>query len=207
MSAVPELRPFTALRPLPQLASRVAAPPYDVVDAEQARAAMLAAPDSFLRVTRPDADPWLEAAPAPGEEHEHGRQALADLVRRGVLVREEAPSLWVYRQRVPRSGVSVARAGGAPSRQCREGRRPTVAGSAPRPVRAPAYDRERIVASGSGSTRPGSGLSTGSKLMSPLPSDPSLPSPVPRTAPPTVRVPNGRQERPSSDTASVSVKP
>jgi uncharacterized protein (DUF1015 family) len=103
MAAVPELRPFTALRPLPQLAHRVAAPPYDVVDAEQARAAMLAAPDSFLRVTRPDADPWLEATPAPGEEHEHGRQALHELVRRGVLVRDDAPALWVYRQQVPRS--------------------------------------------------------------------------------------------------------
>jgi uncharacterized protein (DUF1015 family) len=103
MAAVPELRPFTALRPLPQLAHRVAAPPYDVVDAEQAREIMLAAPDSFLRVTRPDADPWLEAPPAPGEEHAHGRQALHELVRRGVLVREEAPALWVYRQQVPRS--------------------------------------------------------------------------------------------------------
>jgi uncharacterized protein (DUF1015 family) len=103
MAPVPELRPFPALRPLPQLAHRVAAPPYDVVDAEQARAAMLAAPDSFLRVTRPDADPWLERPPAPGEEHEHGRDALHELVRRGVLVREEAPALWVYRQQVPRS--------------------------------------------------------------------------------------------------------
>ena len=103
MAAVPELRPFTALRPLPQLAHRVAAPPYDVVDAEQAREAMLAAPDSFLRVTRPDADPWLDAAPAPGDEHEHGRHALSELVRRGVLVREQAPALWVYRQQVPRS--------------------------------------------------------------------------------------------------------
>src|SRR4051794_20729373 len=103
MAAVPVLRPFTALRPLPQLASRVAAPPYDVVDEEQARAAMLAAPDSFLRVTRPDADPWLAQAPAPGEEHEHGRHALSELVRRGVLVREEVPALWVYRQQVPRS--------------------------------------------------------------------------------------------------------
>ena len=103
MAAVPVLRPFTALRPLPQLASRVAAPPYDVVDEEQARAAMLAAPDSFLRVTRPDADPWLEEAPVAGEEHEHGREALNELVRRGVLVREEGPALWIYRQQVPRS--------------------------------------------------------------------------------------------------------
>src|SRR4051812_35012019 len=103
MAAVPVLRPFTALRPLPQLASRGAAPPYDVVDAEQARAAMLAARDSFLRVTRPDGDPWLEEAPAAGEEHEHGREALNERVRRGVLVREEDPALWIYREQVPRS--------------------------------------------------------------------------------------------------------
>ncbi len=103
MAAVPHLRPFAALRPLPHLAARVAAPPYDVVDEAQARAAMLAAPDSFLRVTRPDADPYLEVPPGPGEEHEHGLHALRELVRRGVLVREEAPALWVYRQQVPRS--------------------------------------------------------------------------------------------------------
>jgi uncharacterized protein (DUF1015 family) len=103
MAPVPDLRPFTALRPLPHLAARVAAPPYDVVDEAQARAAMLAAPDSFLRVTRPDADPSLERPPAPGEEHEHGLHALRELVRRGVLVREDAPALWVYRQQVPRS--------------------------------------------------------------------------------------------------------
>jgi uncharacterized protein (DUF1015 family) len=107
MGAVPELTPFTALRPLPHLVSRVAAPPYDVVDADQARDAMLAAPDSFLRVTRPDADPWLEEPPAPGAEHEHGLQALREFVRRGVLVREEAPAYWVYRQQVPRSSVGA----------------------------------------------------------------------------------------------------
>ncbi len=105
MSGVPELTPFTALRPLPHLVSRVVAPPYDVVDADQARDAMLAAPDSFLRVTRPDADPWLEEPPGPGEEHEQGLQALRDLVRRGILVREEAPAFWVYRQQVPRSAL------------------------------------------------------------------------------------------------------
>ncbi len=57
---VVDLQPFTALRPLPHLAHRVAAPPYDVVDAEQAAAMIHTSPDSFLRVTRPDADPWLD---------------------------------------------------------------------------------------------------------------------------------------------------
>ncbi len=121
MSAVADVRPFTALRPLPQLAHRVAAPPYDVVDAEEARQIMLTAPDSFLHVTRPDADPAREPRPAwAGDsakarerEHEHGREALRELVRRGVLVREPGPALWVYRQQVGGgvSGVGI-RAGG-----------------------------------------------------------------------------------------------
>jgi uncharacterized protein (DUF1015 family) len=106
MSAVADLRPFRALRPLPQLASRVAAPPYDVVSADEARALMLATPDSFLRVTRPDADPYADPHARSGDaeeaahEHGRGRQALWELVRRGVLVREPAPGLWVYRQQI-----------------------------------------------------------------------------------------------------------
>ena len=112
MGRVADVRPFSALRPLPQLAHRVAAPPYDVVSADQAREIMCAQPDSFLRVTRPDADPYLEPTPGqdddvdpighpdPDAEHRHGRAALAELVRRGVLVREAQPAFWVYRQQV-----------------------------------------------------------------------------------------------------------
>jgi uncharacterized protein (DUF1015 family) len=111
MCAVAAVRPFAALRPLPQLAHRVAAPPYDVVSTDEARQIMLSAPDSFLRVTRPDADPFREQDPdaqeprepveeRPDAEHEQGRSALAELVRRGVLVREPERALWVYRQQV-----------------------------------------------------------------------------------------------------------
>ncbi len=103
MAAVVDLQPFTALHPLPQLAHRVAAPPYDVVDAEQARTLMLAAPDSFLRVTRPDADPWQDdAGHDEALDAEHGLEALRGLVRRGVLVRDEAAAYWIYRQQVAR---------------------------------------------------------------------------------------------------------
>jgi uncharacterized protein (DUF1015 family) len=96
---VADVRPFTALRPLPQLAHKVAAPPYDVVEADEARAIIERAPDSFLRVTRPDADP-ASTAVTEDEQHEQGAFALRELVRRGVLVREEQPSFWVYRQQV-----------------------------------------------------------------------------------------------------------
>ena len=60
------VRPFRAVRPVPEAASRVAAVPYDVVNVEEARA--LAAPDSlnFLHVSRaeidlpPDTDPHAD---------------------------------------------------------------------------------------------------------------------------------------------------
>jgi uncharacterized protein (DUF1015 family) len=93
------VRPFVALRPLPQLAHRVAAPPYDVVEADEARAIIEGSPDSFLRVTRPDADPDSRATTVE-EEHERGAFALHELIRRGVLVRETEPAFWVYRQQV-----------------------------------------------------------------------------------------------------------
>jgi uncharacterized protein (DUF1015 family) len=96
---VTDVRPFTALRPLPQLAHKVAAPPYDVVEADEARAIIEREPDSFLRVTRPDADPSSPAADEH-EQHEQGALALQELVRRGVLVREAQPAFWVYRQQV-----------------------------------------------------------------------------------------------------------
>jgi uncharacterized protein (DUF1015 family) len=96
---VADVRPFTALRPLPQLAHKVAAPPYDVVEADEARAIIESAPDSFLRVTRPDADP-ANTAVSEDEQHERGAFALKEFVRRGLLVREAQPAFWVYRQQV-----------------------------------------------------------------------------------------------------------
>ena len=47
-------RCFTAWRAAPGLESRVASPPYDVLDAAQARALAGDDPACFLRVTRPD---------------------------------------------------------------------------------------------------------------------------------------------------------
>ena len=50
------IRPFRALRPPRELVSRVAAPPYDVVDTAEARALAAGNRDSFLRISRPEID-------------------------------------------------------------------------------------------------------------------------------------------------------
>jgi uncharacterized protein (DUF1015 family) len=94
------LRPFRALRPPPALAARVASPPYDVVNTREARALAAGNADSFLRVSRPEID-----LPDGTDEHAdavyaQGALNLADLQRRGVLVADAAPRLFVYAQKM-----------------------------------------------------------------------------------------------------------
>jgi len=93
-----DLRPFRALRPRVDLAHRVAAPPYDVVDTAEARALAHGNPYSFLHVNRPEID-LPDAIPADSEPvHAAGRAALNNLIARGVLGLDPAPSYSVYRQ-------------------------------------------------------------------------------------------------------------
>jgi uncharacterized protein (DUF1015 family) len=94
------LTPFRALRPPPDRAARVAAPPYDVVSTREARELAAGNPDSFLRVSRPEID-----LPPGTDEHSEpvyrkGAENLAELVRRGVLVQDPAPRFYVYAQRM-----------------------------------------------------------------------------------------------------------
>ncbi len=91
------LEPFRALRPTPELASRIASPPYDVLDSAEARA--LAADDehTFLHVEKPeiDLDPGID--PHDPRVYEKGRDNLRSMVARGWLVRDERPAYYVYR--------------------------------------------------------------------------------------------------------------
>jgi uncharacterized protein (DUF1015 family) len=96
---VVDVRPFQALRPPRELAARVSAPPYDVMDVEEARAMAAGNPDSFLHVSRPEIDLPPDVDPYAPEVHAQGRQSLAEFVARGVLVRDVTPGYLVYRQR------------------------------------------------------------------------------------------------------------
>lgn len=92
------VRPFRALRPPNDLAARVAAPPYDVVDADEARALTAGNDVSFLRISRPEVD--LDPSVPPDSEpvYRQARTNLEEFVRRGVLVADPAPGFSVYRQ-------------------------------------------------------------------------------------------------------------
>jgi len=92
------LHPFRALRPAPDLAAQVASPPYDVVSREEAARLAAGNPLSFLHVCRSDIDLPQEVAPHDPRVYATARETLDRLVADGVLLREPAPSLYLYRQ-------------------------------------------------------------------------------------------------------------
>ena len=93
-----ELHPFRALRPADGLASKVACPPYDVMNVHEARAIGNNNPDSFIHVIRPDADLPDSVDPYSDVVYAQARKGLNELRERGVLVQDETEAIWLYRQ-------------------------------------------------------------------------------------------------------------
>ncbi|MDR2296019.1 MAG: DUF1015 family protein [Clostridiales Family XIII bacterium] len=92
------LRPFRALRPKAALAERVLAPPYDVMDRAEAKAMAGENAYSFLRVTRAEIELPDGTDAYDARVYERSKENLDGFVRDGVLFREEAPRLYIYRQ-------------------------------------------------------------------------------------------------------------
>ena len=94
------LIPFSALRPTPEAASRVAAVPYDVVDAAEARALAAGNPLSFLHVSRAEIDLADSVNPYSDEVYARAVSNFVGLRSTAPLVVEDTPSLYVYRLRM-----------------------------------------------------------------------------------------------------------
>jgi uncharacterized protein (DUF1015 family) len=97
MQAVTLVRPFAALRPTPAHAAAVIAPPYDVVNTDEARALAANRPQSFLHISRPEIDLPPGSSPYSDAAYAQGARNLERLVADGVLVREAEPSFYIYR--------------------------------------------------------------------------------------------------------------
>ena len=91
------VRPFRALRPRPERAADVIAPPYDVVSTDEARALAAGRPASFLHISRPEIDLPPGTSPYSDAAYARGAANLARLVDSGTLVRDAEPSYYVYR--------------------------------------------------------------------------------------------------------------
>jgi uncharacterized protein (DUF1015 family) len=90
---------FAALRPDRTKAPEIASVPYDVVTTEEAACIIRQCPDSFLRVSRPDAEcPGI--SPRDDRVYRHGKKVLDRMIDSGLMRRDSSPAIYVYRVRI-----------------------------------------------------------------------------------------------------------
>jgi len=93
----PLIRPFTGLRPRSELATEIAAPPYDVLSSDEARERAAGKPLSFLHISKaeidlpPDVDHYSPAVYAKSAQN------LAAMIESGALFRDTKPCYYAYR--------------------------------------------------------------------------------------------------------------
>ena len=91
------IRPFAALRPVPEHVADVIAPPYDVLNTEEARARADGRPHSFLHISKPEIDLPEGADPFAPEVYARGAENLQRLIKENILFREDSPCYYIYR--------------------------------------------------------------------------------------------------------------
>lgn len=94
------IKPFRALRPPKDLAGKVSALPYDVMNVEEARAMAGENPNSFLHISRPEIDLPAEIDPHDESVYQQGKLNLGEFIRNGVLKQDSCDCFYVYRQQM-----------------------------------------------------------------------------------------------------------
>jgi len=90
------IKPFRALRPDPAKAERVACAPYDVVYESEAREQIAQNSETFLRVTRPEADMPPGVDPHSAEAFAKGRENLETFIRDRVMQFDPSEAVYIY---------------------------------------------------------------------------------------------------------------
>ncbi|MDD6794491.1 MAG: DUF1015 family protein [Clostridiaceae bacterium] len=92
------VRAFKGIRPVEELASKIAALPYDVMNSDEAREMVRGNPYSFLHVDRAevDLDPAIDIHDK--KVYEKARANLDKMIANGQYIQDEKPCLYIYRQ-------------------------------------------------------------------------------------------------------------
>lgn len=91
-------RPFKALRPTPEYASRVAALPYDVMNSQEAKEMVQGNPYSFLHVDKAEIDLPEGTDLYSPEVYQKAKENLEKLEKDGICAMDESPCFYIYRQ-------------------------------------------------------------------------------------------------------------
>jgi len=94
------VKPFSAVRPRPELAAQISEPPYDVVSSDEARRLAEGNPLSFFHVSKPEIDLPEEHDPRAPQVYEVGAKNFARLMSGGALQQDPARRFYLYRQQM-----------------------------------------------------------------------------------------------------------
>ena len=94
------IKPFKGVRPTKELAEKVAALPYDVMNTEEARQMAAGNEASFLHISRPEIDlpKWTDIH--SDQVYDRGHENLQSFLARGVLVQDASERYYIYRQKM-----------------------------------------------------------------------------------------------------------
>jgi len=91
------IRPFKGLRPQAQYASEVIAPPYDVLNTQEAREQAQGRPWSFLHISKPEIDLAEGIDPYDPLVYETGAQNLDKQIKEKILIQDKQACYYLYR--------------------------------------------------------------------------------------------------------------
>ncbi len=94
---MPLIKPFAGLRPLPERANEVIAPPYDVLNSAEARERAADRPWSFLHISKAEIDLTEDVDPYDPAVYAKSAENLQKMLDEGILIREDKPCYYVYR--------------------------------------------------------------------------------------------------------------
>lgn len=90
------IRPFKSVRPSKDVASKVAALPYDVYNRQEALEEVLKEPLSFLRIDRAETQFDRDFNPYDIQVYEKARDSLQDMMNEGIFIKEAQNCYYAY---------------------------------------------------------------------------------------------------------------
>ena len=85
------------MRPVPERAKEVVAPPYDVLNSAEARERVAGRPWSFLHISKAEIDLPEGTDPYDPSVYAKSAENLQKMMQEGILIREDKPCYYVYR--------------------------------------------------------------------------------------------------------------
>lgn len=95
---MPKVTPFRSIRPIPELAARIAALPYDVYNREEALMEVTREPLSFLKIDRAETQFSADVDTYDPKVYAKAKETLDSMIADGTFITDENPCYYIYEQ-------------------------------------------------------------------------------------------------------------